>query len=464
MRTSLLLLSLAACGRTPADLELVAPGVPEVSTDAGAVVMQSAPRPLPCAPPSRRRVPLEALGPVAPATPLTADAARVLPVTTSRGNNGVLAVSATDGGTWLVVAAAPDATLAGTRLLEGVQVVKLSATGAVETRFSTGVNVAQLAVSPRGVLLVAGSFTGTLTVQGRVLTSGGASDVALLGFTPAGQLLWARSVGSASSDTARPVAVDSEGNFLVTANLGPNALVQSVRASDGAVQWSNQDLVLNAGSVQLGPVRAVLDVPGGVAIAGKFGSLRVGSQPVVTAGLPEGAFVVKFDREGRLLWLRTVKGSCIGWGSTGANGLSHDGERLLVTGSYCTGLDLGDGVKLGAGSTFLWELDLASGVTRGGAALGTASSGQFSAVDAWGRVSILTGNWGGAVAMLYRWDERGRPEAPVTLTGSPSALVADRCGALTAVVETYQAGPLGSADITLPPMTRTAVTLQFDPL
>lgn len=67
-----------------------------------------------------------------------------------------------------------------------------------------------------GDVIVVGSFSDTVSFGDSTLTSNGSSDILICRYDNYGQELWARSYGSDGSDVAYAVALDSQGNILIT--------------------------------------------------------------------------------------------------------------------------------------------------------------------------------------------------------------------------------------------------------
>src|SRR5690606_34444259 len=75
---------------------------------------------------------------------------------------------------------------------------------------------ARIAVDAAGNAYVTGRFDGAATFGGTVLTGYGAFDAFVVKYDPEGAVLWARHGGSDGSDQAEGIAVDAAGNAYVT--------------------------------------------------------------------------------------------------------------------------------------------------------------------------------------------------------------------------------------------------------
>jgi hypothetical protein len=117
-----------------------------------------------------------------------------------------------------------------------------------------------LALDGAGNMVVAASFSGTVTVGGKTFQTAAAGDVSLLvvKLDPACRVLWAKAFGASQAAVQiAGVAVDATGNVVVGGTLsgppvdfgpgpvgnasgsGPSALVFKLGAADGAGLWSH---------------------------------------------------------------------------------------------------------------------------------------------------------------------------------------------------------------------------------
>lgn len=110
-----------------------------------------------------------------------------------------------------------------------------------------------IAVDGDGNTLVTGSFAGSMTIGAETLTSAGGLDIFVLKLDPKGALIWAESFGGALDQIGNAIAADSAGNVVVAGDLK--------------------------------------------------GSMMFGGQTVASAGLDD-ALVVKLDASGKPLWAK----------------------------------------------------------------------------------------------------------------------------------------------------------------
>ncbi|MFO0756804.1 MAG: SBBP repeat-containing protein [Byssovorax sp.] len=76
-----------------------------------------------------------------------------------------------------------------------------------------------IAVDSQGNAVITGFFFGSIDFGGGVLASAGATDVYVAKFSPAGALLWAKRYGNVSGQESYGVAVDAADNIVVTGTL-----------------------------------------------------------------------------------------------------------------------------------------------------------------------------------------------------------------------------------------------------
>jgi hypothetical protein len=97
-----------------------------------------------------------------------------------------------------------------------------------------------VAVDGKGNVILVGYFTGPAAFGGKTLAGSGLWDVAIAKYAPDGTLLWATEAGGASSDEPQSVAVDQQGNVIVAgsyqqgASFGQHKL-SSAGSNDGFV-------------------------------------------------------------------------------------------------------------------------------------------------------------------------------------------------------------------------------------
>ncbi|WP_435016113.1 Ig-like domain-containing protein [Tundrisphaera sp. TA3] len=242
-----------------------------------------------------------------------------------------------------------------------------------------------------GHVLVTGSYAVSAgfdpDARSALSTAGGARDLFVARYTPAGSLSWVRTFpgqsttanGITTSSTAQgsALAVDGSGNLLVSGTFagtvdfdpGPNvvtlaspgrsdAFVLKLDAS-GNLLWA-RGLVGAAGDVANAHAVAP-DGSGGVYAAGSFQErLTVGATTLTSDALSD-AFVARFDANGQALWAVATRGA--GASNAEAHGLAVDGSGNVAAAGIVAGtVDFDPGVGVasvtsnGSFDAALWKL------------------------------------------------------------------------------------------------------------
>ncbi len=270
-----------------------------------------------------------------------------------------------------------------------------------------------VAVSAGGDVLLAASSTGDVDFGGGPLKSAGnaAQDVTVARLDASGKHLWSHRWGDAADQFASAVAVDAQGDAIVTGGyagalaIGPGAPLTSASATSiflakldpsGAPIWSKSFGSLTTPALS---TSVAVDGAGDILLTGYFrGTLDLGGPVLVSQG-DSDVFIAKLDAAGAPLWSHA-------FGGTGADrafsvAVDHDGAvfacgafRGLVTFGALPPIanpSLNDVsgflVKLSATGTPLWVLSQSEPV---GAAAGTDQIDYDVEVDAEGN-ALLTG-------------------------------------------------------------------------
>ena len=186
-----------------------------------------------------------------------------------------------------------------------------------------------IALGPNDCIFVIGQYQGTAqfdSIAGNIsLTSSGNYDIFIQKLNPAGQVIWAKSMGGNAWDQGSSIAVDSLGNiystgsFQATADFNPNGGVLNKTAvglwdffvhkmdTAGVVHW-----VRTIGSNSLDQANAIeIDHKGDAYVAGIFsGSVDFDPSPsnYVLNTLPgaRDAFLLKLDSNGDFQWAKSI--------------------------------------------------------------------------------------------------------------------------------------------------------------
>ncbi|MFN7141183.1 MAG: immunoglobulin domain-containing protein, partial [Limisphaerales bacterium] len=203
------------------------------------------------------------------------------------------------------------------------------------------------AVDSTGGIFIAGAFTGTTSIGNTVLTNAGKTNLFLAKLDSQGVPLWAKRAGGIDSDVAQGIAVDREGNVLLTGYFGSPAIAfdGSTLANimpgymdmflvkydgDGNVLWAKRGGGIASGGDQ---GTAVGTDPGGnIFVAGIYhGSAEFDGMPISSVGGTADIFLARYDSGGNGLWVRSAGGS----NSERANALAVDaGGNAYIAGSF----------------------------------------------------------------------------------------------------------------------------------
>jgi hypothetical protein len=217
--------------------------------------------------------------------------------------------------------------------------------------------IASIAVDAAGNLFVTGNFDQNISSPIGPFTTAGAPDIFLAKFSGVdGRHLWSARMGGRGTDKPLAVAVDSNGDVLVTgfftqtADFG-GAEHTSAGASDvflakyagnnGRLVWSQR---MGGSGSDTG--NAVSAMPtGGIALAGKFnGQVDFGGGTLGSAGQGD-AFVAAYSSNGGHAWSRAIGAE----GDDGATGVGVDRRGdVVVTGFFYYTVDFGGAPIIGS--------------------------------------------------------------------------------------------------------------------
>jgi hypothetical protein len=151
----------------------------------------------------------------------------------------------------------------------------------------------EVAVDPSDNVIVAGEFTQAVTFGDVELTSAGSRDAFITKYSAAGDVLWAAQIGNENDDAAYGIVTDRHGNIYVTGRRWGTPTALWKFTSDGDLAWE-ADAVL-ADDIALDPWNNIF-------LSGSYrGTLSVGDSEVTSNGFSD-FFVAKYDASGRGLW------------------------------------------------------------------------------------------------------------------------------------------------------------------
>jgi hypothetical protein len=364
-----------------------------------------------------------------------------------------------------------------TMLLAGVARAQPSWQWARAVENAGGTNV-QVVLDGMGNAIVAGNFSGTLTLGSFTLTSNGGTDVFVARLSPGGTWTQVVSAGGAGSDAAYGLAVDGVGNVTIAGFFGDLPTL-GASARFGAFTLTSAGLTdifvarLSAAGVWTQAVQAggtgydygqalQLDPAGNATLVGTIsGNVRFGS--IVLNGGNNG-YVARLNAAGT--WTQAVRVGGAGFSSL--NGLLVDGAgNTIVTGRIEDTVSFGSTTLSSAGQADVvvaW-LSAAGTWTRairaGGPSFDTGISlaangngtfalcGYFYATAAFGANAISSA--GGADAFLARFDAAGSWTQAIPAGGPgtdyTSDLVVDAAGNATVVGSFSTGAAFGSTTL-----------------
>jgi len=177
-----------------------------------------------------------------------------------------------------------------------------------------------------GNVFLASECVGDAVFGDKTYRNAGGMDMCLVKLDPAGQVLWVNGLGGGKTDRAYGVATDAAGNAYVTGHFEspdaiangqpiPNAgnydIYTAKYAPDGKLLW-----VRAAGGEGSDYGHGIaVDPKGDIVVTGAIqGSGKFGDQALEGEKGRAGIFCVKYEAEGKLIWLRH---------STGLGGSGH---------------------------------------------------------------------------------------------------------------------------------------------
>lgn len=208
-----------------------------------------------------------------------------------------------------------------------------------------------------GNAVLVGRIADVAALAGSQPDPAGDLDAVIAKFDRDGQLVWARRPGGPGRDSAQDVAIDPDGNALVTGffrDTGDFGGTSSTSAGHrdvfvakydpaGALVWLRR-----AGGPRIDEGRGVAaDGNGNVLVTGGFeGQASFAEDVSVTAEKGSHAFVAKYDSDGAPLWIRQAGGETYTWGNSVA---TDSAGNVLVGGAFLENATFDDTTLRSAG-------------------------------------------------------------------------------------------------------------------
>jgi hypothetical protein len=219
------------------------------------------------------------------------------------------------------------------------------------------------AVDAAGNVVLVGWFSGILEVGGVVLASAGLSDGFVVSLDPAGNHRWSRRFGDGAPQQANAVALDGDGNVLVGGEMegkasfgGPKELISAgstdgfvakLGGADGHELWSRR---FGDGAAQAVDALAV-DGDGNPVITGAIdGNVDFGGGPLLGFGGDDIYLAKLAGASGAHVFARRYGDAS---GSQHGAALATIGEDVVLVASFIGIIDFGDSTVHSAGGSDL---------------------------------------------------------------------------------------------------------------
>jgi hypothetical protein len=213
-------------------------------------------------------------------------------------------------------------------------------------------------VDAQGNVFLVGETTGEGAFGDIKREALGASDFFLAKVSPTGSFLWVRSLGGSLVDRGYGVATDAAGHAYVTGHFqstDATALGQTLsNAGDYDIFVAKYDpagdllWIRTAGGAGYDYGHAIaVDSQGDVVISGALvGESRFGSSVANAGSTSRAAFWAKYDADGNLRWVNTTSGTFSGSG----HGIGVDGQDNIYVGGSGSGAGKAGDIPLSVAS------------------------------------------------------------------------------------------------------------------
>lgn len=228
-------------------------------------------------------------------------------------------------------------------------------------------NGLSIAIDGNEKVYLTGNFTTTTTFGTINKTSVGGNDIFVAKFDPAlSSWSYVQTFGGTQDDIPQSIALDASGNIYIAGvfsgttsfggiskiSQGNNDIFVAKCNNSGVVQW-----VQSGGSTGLDSAQDVaVDGSGNVYITGFYGRIATFGSISKTEEGAFDAFVIKYNNNGTLLWVKSMGNSDYDIGQ----GVAIDNNNnVWITGSYSDAVIFDKTIKVSKGATdiFLIKLD-----------------------------------------------------------------------------------------------------------
>lgn len=177
-----------------------------------------------------------------------------------------------------------------------------------------------LALSPNGEPVIAGTFNGPATFAGNTVQGTGLDDVFVARFDANGQMLWLQTAGGAGADTATGIATDAAGSVFVTGSIVDSASFGATNVTAGftgvpTLYTAKYDVSGQLKWVRLtddpggsAGVRVATDAAGNAYVGGYFSVALSHGTYVLRSSGSRDVLVLKYDPSGNASWAARAGG------------------------------------------------------------------------------------------------------------------------------------------------------------
>lgn len=286
-------------------------------------------------------------------------------------------------------------------LTEDIYLVKYNSLGNViwaRREGDSGNDVGQdIVCDVNGNIYISGFFRSpTITFGTTTLTNQGLTDMFIVKFDPAGNVIWARSAGGSGYEEGRSIDVNAAGdpyvagifssvsvNFgnstLNNSNTGTNDLYIVRYDASGNDLWAANASATGTESAE----EIAVDGTGNAYITGYYNgsSCDFGNGPLANVNSTPDAYVAKFDPNGNIVWADAISGS----GDQYGRGISLDASgNVYATGTFTgASLSIGSFTLTNNGSSDIYTVSYSSsGTVTWAVGAGGATSDYVTSIHA----------------------------------------------------------------------------------
>lgn len=205
-------------------------------------------------------------------------------------------------------------------------------------------NPSSISTDSSGNLIVVGDFNSpSITFGSTTLTNSGMTDIFIVKFDTAGNVIWANKAGGTSEDICSSVKVNPSGEILLTGsyasptcyfgansltNLGGGDVFIAKYNTSGSIIWTKR---IGGTSYEKGN-DITTDSNGNIFITGYFGSTSIsdGVNSLTNTGI-NSMFLFKYDASGIFKWSKKWSGSSL---DNGVGVATDNSGNVILAGNY----------------------------------------------------------------------------------------------------------------------------------